>query len=172
MGVASGTITMKIFYCLIILTITAVTLSSCNSTGKQAGIKGEMTQAEEQRLIDLARSFILRSKKIATPPERYFIKTSAPTVDVLYEGYKSGKTTITWDTEQRKLVARLYGTMVGENHKWRISVYFKNQIKYTPRSQKYLKPIEQGGVKDFSAMFRNQSVIQKKKGAVKKTPPQ
>jgi hypothetical protein len=159
---------MKIFYYLIVLTIATVTLSSCTSTGTQNKRQWEMTQTEELRLINLARRFILRSKKIATPAERQFIKTTAPTVDVLYEGYKRGKTTITWNTDRRKIVARLFGSMVGENHKWRISVYFKEQIKYTPRSQKHLKPIRQGGIKDFSAMFRNQAVITKPKGAAPK----
>lgn len=163
---------MKIFYCLIVLTIAVVTFSSCNSTGTQAGTKNEMTQAEEQRLIDLARKFILRSKKIATPAERYFIKTNPPTVDALYESYKSGKTTIAWDTDKRKIVARLYGSMVGENHKWRISVYFKEQVIYTPRSQKNLKPVQQGGVKDFSEMFRKQSVVPDKKTLSKKLQTQ
>jgi len=165
---ANGTMTMKIFYYLIVLTIVTVTLSSCNSTGTHDKSQWEMTQAEELRLINLARHFILRSKKIATPAERHFIKTSAPIVDAMYEGYKSGKTTITWNTDRRKIVARLFGSMVGENHKWRISVYFKDQVKYTPRSQKHLKPIRQGGIKDFSAMFRNQGVITKQKDATTK----
>ena len=149
-----------------------MTFSSCSSTMNKNKTQLEMTQAEEQRLIDLARSFILRSKKIATPAERYFIKTSAPTVDAMYESYKSGKTTISWNTDQRKIVGRLYGTMVGENHKWRISVYFRDQVIYTPRSKKKSKPIEQGGVKDFSEMFRKQSVLPEKKAAAKKAPSQ
>jgi hypothetical protein len=156
---------MKIFY-LFIVTVVAVALSSCNSGGAANG-KNKMTSVEEQRLVDLARSFILRSKKIATPAERLFIKNNYPTVSAVYDGYKTGKTTILWDTgkRKRKLVARLYGSMTGENHKWRISVYFDEEIIYTPRSKVRDTPIQQGSVKDFSDMFRKQAVNPEKRTA-------
>jgi preprotein translocase subunit SecD len=156
---------MKIIYRFIMLTVAALTLSSCNYAGNQIDAD-KMTKEEKQRLVELARSFLLRNKNIATQQERFFIKTNDPIVDAVYEGYKTGKTTIAWDTGKRKIVARLYGDMTGENHKWRISVYFKEQISHTPKSKVRTTPIPQGDVKDFSDMFKSQAVAPKKK-----TPP-
>ena len=140
------------FMMLLTITITAVSCVSDNTSG-------EMTKEDEARLVKLARIFILNNRRaIVTPQERVFIQTTYPVVDAVYDGYKTGLTSISWNTGKRRIVARLYGAMTGENHAWRLSVYFKPQVIITPRAKARMTPIKEGTVQDFSEIFRQQAV--------------
>lgn len=149
------------------LIVVTLILASCNYITQGRAV-GEMSLKDEQRLVALARSFILNNKKIVTVAERLYIQNNAPTVRAVYDGYKTGKTTISWDTGKRRIVARLYGAMTGENHKWRLTIYFKEEIICTPSSKVPTTPIPQISVKDFAQMFREQAVMPDKKPSAAK----
>ncbi len=142
---------MKMFYCFVTLVVAAVTLASCNSVGG-ADTGNKMTKAEEQRLVELARIFILKNKKITTREERYFVKTNQPKVSVIYEGYKLGKAVILWDTGEgkRKIGARLDGAMTGDNYQWGIITYFEPKMIISPLAKERMRPIQVKKVKSSS----------------------
>lgn len=145
------------------LLVTTIALTSCHSTG-DADAENKMTKADEQRLVDLARSFILNNKKIITQEERYFIKTKQPKVTATYHGYKIGETVILWDTgeDKRKIAARLDGAMTGENYKWGLIVYVTPKAIISPSAKYRMNRIKQRKVNNGSDLLQKQVIAPSK----------
>ncbi len=132
---------------------------------------GRLSKQEENRLVELARVFILHSKKtIVTPAEAEFMRTHYPEMDAAYDGYKKGLLSISWNTGKRRIVARLYGNMNENNRAWRISIYFKPQVIITPRARAKMHPVRTAGVKDFTSIFTEQGVKSKSRPQVNAKP--
>lgn len=145
--------------------VACLVLCSCQSTYEKLSDSEKLTDQEKQRLIDLGRAFILRTKNIATTEEKAMIRSQAPTdIKIRYTAPKTGNVQIIWELKKKAITARVRGVLVGENHSWSLSVRHYGEIIYTPQAKLKMKPRHEASPKDFiDILQKNQELTKETK---------
>lgn len=117
---------------LLLLLPLLLPLSGCRSR-PQVEVNGlfydALTPAEEQELVVIARSAILRAKKALLPGEDVLIRNSAPKIKIIYYHNCYGNALISWEAPTRRITVQFTGSLLSSTmHMQLYTVRNSNEI--------------------------------------------
>ncbi len=100
---------------IVALSLLFLLLSGCRSRPR-ADVNGllcdALTSSEEQELVVIARSTILRAKKALLPGEDALIRTTAPSIKIIYYDDCYGNALISWQAPTRRITVQFTGSLL------------------------------------------------------------
>jgi hypothetical protein len=92
----------------------------------------KLSPSEKRALINNARDFIFKSKKLKLKPSEIdIISTRKPDMRISYSAPKEGRASISWEiSPKRKILALAAGKLLEEDRFWMVKIITQNDVIY------------------------------------------